>query len=48
MNLQLATELISPDVPVVVYGDEPHQSYNRVQLSKLLAVDYMVRMAAGE
>ncbi len=27
----------SADIPVIVYGDEPYQPYNRVQLSNLLA-----------
>ncbi|WP_373510529.1 FAD-dependent oxidoreductase [Thiocapsa sp.] len=39
VGMRVAQELLErlPDTPVVIYGDEPHEPYNRVRLSSLLA-----------
>jgi len=39
VGVRVAQELLEriPDTPVVIYGDEPHEPYNRVRLSSWLA-----------
>ncbi len=41
VGIQASRELIKrlPDTPIVIYGDEPWEPYNRVKLSSLLAGD---------